>query len=129
VAATATPSDLARAIFAAIDRHDEAAVMSLTHPDARLEMAMATGQLIEGREAVVEILKLAWERDHRLQIDELVPLDDHSVIIVGRSRYPRPNGGFGDSPLVWLCEYKDGMIVRQRLFNSLADAVNAHLHA
>jgi hypothetical protein len=124
-----TPSDLAEAIFVAIDEQDEAAVRALTHPDARLEMAMAGGDTIEGRDAVVEILKLAWEGVHSLRIDELHPVDDKSVIIVGRSRYPTPGGGFADSGLVWLCEYEDGMIIRQRLFNTLSDAQGALLCA
>ena len=116
------PSDLARAVFDAIGRQDEPAVCSLVHPDARLEMAMAFGEPIEGRDAVVEILKLAWQRVHSLSIDELHAVDDSSVIVVGRSRYPMPGGGFADSGLVWLCEYEDGMIIRQRLFTRLEDA-------
>jgi ketosteroid isomerase-like protein len=125
----ATPSERAEAIFAAIDRRDEAAVRSLTHPDARLEMAMAGGDTIEGRDAVIEILKLAWERVHSLRIDALRPVDDRSVIVVGRSRYPRRAGGFAESRLDWLCEYEDGMIIRQRLFDRLADATYAAVAA
>jgi len=121
----ATPSELAEAIFAAIDRRDEAAVRGLTHPDARLEMAMAGGETIQGRDAVVEILKLAWEQVHSLRIDALRPLDERSVIVVGRCRYPKHAGGFAESRLVWLCEYEDGMIIRQRLFDRLADATHA----
>jgi hypothetical protein len=44
---------------------------------------MARGERVEGREVVVEVLKLAWERVHSLRIDELHPVDERSVIIVG----------------------------------------------
>ena len=84
---------------------------------------MAFGEPIEGRDAVVEILKLAWQRVHSLSIDELHAVDDSSVIVMPSSfRYPMPGGGFAHSGLVWLCEYEDGMIIRQRLFTRLEDA-------
>ena len=118
----ATPTELARAVFEAIDRRDRDALESLIHPEARLEMAMARGKLVEGRVAVLAALRAAWRRVQNVWIDELHPVSDDAVIIVGRSRHPIRGGGFADSPYVWLCEYRDGMLWRQRLFGSIEDA-------
>jgi ketosteroid isomerase-like protein len=116
------PPELARAVFQAIDEQDEDLLEQLIHPDAVLEMAMARGDLVQGRSAVLETLRSAWQSIHTLRIDELHPVSDEAVIIVGRSRYPTSGGGFADSGLVWLCEYRDGMLWRQRLFTRLDDA-------
>ena len=116
------PSDLARAVFEAIDRRDVAALETLIHPDAVLEMAMARGEVVRGRRRVLATLRQAWKRVHALSISELHELSDDAVIVVGRSRHPLPGGGHADVGVVWLCEYRDGMLWRQRLATTVEEA-------
>lgn len=113
---------LIRSVWSAIDRQDASALHDLIDPEAMLEMAMARGEAIRGRDAVLATLAEAWRHVHSLSIAELHPLTDDAVIVEGRSRYPVETGGFADTGLVWLCEFRDGMLRRQRLFSSLADA-------
>jgi ketosteroid isomerase-like protein len=120
-----SPSQLARRIFDAIDRHDRAELEERIHPEATLEMAMARGELIQGRQNVLRVLEEAWQRVHDLSIQELHPLSDDAVVVVGRSRYPTKSGGFADSACVWLCEYRNGMLWRQRIFRSLDEALES----
>lgn len=120
-----SPAELAREVFGAIDGEDAATLHDLIHPDAQLEMAMARGELVNGRDAVLTMLRAAWKRVHSLSISELHQLSADAVIIEGRSRYPLEGGGFADAGLVWLCEYRGGMLWRQRLFNSVNDARTA----
>lgn len=122
MAAGPSPSDLARAVFAAIERRDVAALEELIHPDAVLEMAMARGEVVRGRRRVLAALRQAWKRVHALSISELHELSGDAVIIVGRSRHPLPGGGHADMGVVWLCEYREGMLWRQRLAATVEEA-------
>jgi hypothetical protein len=115
-------TDLVRQLWAAIDAQDATAVEPLIHPEARLEMAMARGESVEGREAAMATLRAAWSQVHSLRLDSVEQLDDDVVLVLGRSRYALPNGGFADSGFAWLCEWQDGMLQRQRLFSSADDA-------
>jgi hypothetical protein len=115
-------TDLVRQLWAAIDAQDPAAVEPLIHPQAKLEMAMARGKAVEGREAAMATLRSAWRQVHTLRLDSVEQLDDEVVLVLGRSRYALPNGGFADSGFAWLCEWQDGMLHRQRLFASADDA-------
>lgn len=114
--------DLVRSVFAAIDAQDATALEQLIHPDAVLEMAMARGKEVRGRDAVMSVLRDAWQRVHELTIDELHALSPKAAIAGGHSRFPLEGGGFADDHVVWLCEYEDGMLVRQRLFRTVAEA-------
>jgi ketosteroid isomerase-like protein len=114
--------ELVQSVWAAIERQDAAALHELIHPQAVLEMAMARGESVRGRAAVLATLRDAWQRVHSLSIGGLHPLSDEAVIVEGRSRYPLEGGGFADAGLVWLCEFRDGMLCRQRLFSSVEDA-------
>ena len=71
------------------------------------------------------VLEEAWQRVHDVSIEELHPVSDDAVVIVGRSRYPTRNGGFADSGCIWLCEYRDEMLWRQRIFRSLDEALES----
>jgi hypothetical protein len=116
---------LVRTVWAAIDRRDAAALHDLIHPEAALEMAMARGESVRGRDDVLATLREAWERVHSLRIGQLHALSVDAVIVEGRSRYPLEGGGFADTGLVWLCEFRNGMLWRQRLFSSVQDARTA----
>jgi hypothetical protein len=115
------PSELTQAIFAAINAHDAAALETLVHPDAKLELAIREGKLVEGRDAILAAWESVRQGVYDLRADELHPVSDEAVIVVGRLRHPI-SGGFADSACVWLCEYRDGMLYRQRLFRELAEA-------
>lgn len=117
------PADqLIVSVWAAIDRRDPVALQDLIHPEAALEMAMARGRSIHGRDEVLATLAGAWQSVYSLSVGEVHPLTDDAVIVEGRSRYPVEAGGFADVGLVWLCEFRDGLLWHQRLFTSLADA-------
>lgn len=119
------PAQLARRVFNAIDRRDREALGGLIHPEASLEMAMARGDLVQGRASVLAALESGWQEVHSLSIRQLRPVSETTVIIVGRSRHPSPMGGHADSACVWLCEYRDGMLWRQRLFSDIDEALGA----
>lgn len=116
---------LARRLFAAIDARDRDVVAALVHPDAELEMAMAPGEIIRGRTAVLSVLEAAWARVHTLRIDEAETLSPTTVLLTGRSRYPMQPSGFVDAGVCWLCTYRDGMLWRQRIFDRPEDARRA----
>jgi hypothetical protein len=88
-------------------------------------MAMALGQTIRGRESVLATLEAAWSRVHSVRIDEAEVLAPETVLLSGRSRYPIEPGGFADTGVYWLCTYRDWMLWRQRVFESLDDARSA----
>jgi hypothetical protein len=123
----ATAKDLMRELWLAIDRRDAAAAELLIHPDARLEMAMAQGRAIEGRDAIMAALRAAWSKVYRLRVDALIELAEDTVTVEGRSRHALPAGGFADSGYTWLCEWRDGMLWRQRLFSTAEEARAAWL--
>jgi ketosteroid isomerase-like protein len=117
-----SPDLLAHALFAAIEARDRDAVARLVHPTAELEMAMARGQTVRGREAVLATLEAAWARVHSLRIDEAEVLSPMTVLLCGRSRHPIEPGGFADTGVFWLCTYRDGLLWRQRVFENVDDA-------
>ncbi len=116
---------LIRELWAAIAAQDADAVEPLIHPDARLEMAMARGRLTEGRADVMEALREAWTDVHSITINGIHEVSTRVVVVDGRSRHPTPMGGFADTGVVWRCEFRDGMLWRQSLHVSVAEALAA----
>ena len=119
-------AELARAVFDAIARHDAAALEELTHEEAVLEMAMAQGNKVHGKAAVMQVMHEAWHRLHSLTITELHDLSDDTAIVDGRSQYQTEEGWLVDSQIVWLCQYQGGRLVRQWLFPTVAEAKAAY---
>jgi hypothetical protein len=108
VAGMAMSSELVQVLWLAIDEQAEERVRPLIHPDATLEMAMAEQNPVAGRDAVMDVLRDAWTGVHSLTATEIHEVSPNRVIVVGRSRHPLPTGGFADSQVSWLCEWRSG---------------------
>lgn len=53
-------------------------------------------------------------------------LDEHAAIVTGRMRRRMQEGGFQDANHVWLLTVRDGLIYRQGVYHTPAEAADAY---
>ena len=99
---------------------------ALYHRDA-LILTVTGGPYPLTSDEVIDVLERA-SRDGVYSATGSPPLelDEHAAIITGRIRRRLPSGGFEDAAHVWLLIVRDGLIYRQGVFSTTADAAAAY---
>jgi uncharacterized protein (TIGR02246 family) len=117
--------ELTRLAFAAVNRRDIDAVISLFDPDAVLDGRVA-GDHLEGRAAIRSFLE-EWFgsfAELRFDVEELAILDD-GVVLVVVNQQGRPTGVDGQvhQREGWaICWSADGLLVRLATHTDIAEA-------
>ena len=115
----------------AINRRDVEAAFASAHPDIEwqtLDMFPDAGTY-RGPDEVRKFFE-SWEetfRDFRLHLDECVPVDDDHVLAAVRVGGEGTESGVkvGTPPFFQLLEFRDGQLVRSRMFRTRSVALEA----
>jgi ketosteroid isomerase-like protein len=114
---------LARRLFASFEQHDLDAFLGTLHPDIEAHPSIGGGPELHGRDAVAD-----WLQQFASTGDELEarPLDFETagdcVIVRGYLRM-REGTTLAESQTFWLCEFRDGQIVRMESHASRTTAL------
>ena len=117
-------AELTRLAFEAVNQRDIDAAMSFFAPDAVLD-GRAAGGLYEGRVAIRGFLTTGSLPPLRMEVEELVVLDDGVVLAVVRTKRVRPVGVMvesisgRDGPYCWSA---DGLLVRLTTHTDIDEA-------
>jgi hypothetical protein len=100
---------------------------ALIHEDAEMRLLVSHGQLIKGRDAVLEALARGWEAEtFHARVERFEWLDGATSLTLARARYALEGGGLTEGKVYWLDELRDGKIWRVRVFKTEADARQAY---
>jgi len=98
-------------------------IASFIHHECRMRLLVSFGRLLRGRHAVLEALAEGREAaiyDARLERFEW--LDETTVLSFGRARYALEQGGYAEGRVVWLDQFRDGLIWSIQAFMREDDA-------
>ena len=120
-----SPCECVERLRAAVDDRDWEGLRSLCHPEARVVlpisdgMALSTGELIPALRSVTEESKYAA---HLYYTEEI---DGNAACAVG-SFHLFSAATTEATPACWLVTFVDGLLYREALFDSIADARRAY---
>ncbi len=104
-----------------------AEIASYIHPKCRMRLLVSFGRLLRGRETVLAALAEGREAAiYRARLERFEWLDETTVLSFGRARYALEQGGFAEGRVVWLDEFRDGLIWSIQAFTREADARRAY---
>ena len=114
-----------RELFEALDARLTDELFDGIHPAAELRPITANGDTVHGHQGTSEWLADLERRDAQLShlIEEIIPLDEDQVVLVGRQQRFEPATGLSDRTLVWLMELRDGLLWRARACAPVEDAL------
>lgn len=121
--------EIVRAALGAYVDHDVPGVLETLDPDVELYPVRAvlegtpyTGH--EGFRRFIADMSEDW-REFTIDADEVRDLGAGRVLVAGRFRGQGASGVEVDTPAVWVCEVRDGRIVRLRFYADEAAALAA----
>lgn len=89
----------------------------LIHPDCRMRLLVSFGKLLRGRDAVLDALEAGRQAAiFRARVDRFEWLDETTVLTFARARYALEKGGHAGGRVVWLDQFRDGLIWRVHAF-------------
>jgi hypothetical protein len=102
-------------------------IAATVHPDAEMRLLVSFNRLVRGRAAVVDALESGRPAAiFRARVERFEWLDDRTVLTLARARYALEQGGFADSRVFWIDEFRDGLIWRIRNFRQESEARRAY---
>jgi hypothetical protein len=105
---------------------DWQAMRALYHP-AALILTVTGGPVPLPADAVVaELERASQDLIYSVTGSDPSAIDENAVVITGRMRRRMPQGGFEDAAHVWLLTVRDGLIYRQGVYHSPAEARAAY---
>ena len=97
------------------------------HPECKMRLLVSFGKLLRGREAVLAALGGGRQAAiFRGRVERFEWLDETTVLSFARARYALESGGFAEGRVVWLDQFRDGLIWRVQAFKQEADARRAY---
>jgi ketosteroid isomerase-like protein len=124
-----TPARIAEGV-AAFNRGDLDGMLAPIHPEIRFEplRAVLDGTVYEGHAGFrrwLSDMAEDWE-DFDLELHDVRELGPERLLVEGRLHArARASGVEMDGPAVWLCDLRDGLIVRLRFYKDTAAALEA----
>ena len=108
-------------------RAPAAEIADVIHPDCQMRLLVSFGTLLRGREAVLEALEEGRQAAiFRADVDRFEWLDETTVLAFARARYALEKGGHAEGRVVWLDQFRDGLIWRVQAFRQEDDARRAY---
>src|SRR5579859_2186377 len=103
------------------------AIAASIHPQATMRLLVSFGRLLRGREAVVEALESGRQAAiFRARVERFEWLDENTVLSFARARYALEQGGYAEGRVVWLDQFRDGLISHVQVFRQEAEARKAY---
>jgi len=97
------------------------------HPQARMRLLVSFGRLLRGRAAVVAALESGRQAAiFRARVQRFDWLDENTVLSFARARYALEQGGYAEGRVVWLDQFRDGLIWHVQVFRQEAEAREAY---
>ena len=92
---------------------------SLIHPDAVMNLLVSHGETLRGPTAVLAALSRGREAEVFLaRVDRFEWLDRDTSLTFGQARYAIQKSGIAQGKVVWLDQFRDGLIWRVRFFKT-----------
>jgi ketosteroid isomerase-like protein len=104
-------------IVAAFERRDASRLAELVHPDVVIHPVPSPTPLL-GKTEVASYISSMERRAGAVSVTAVHELSNGAVLITGREQYQDTNGGLFDHPVVWIVEFRDGLIWRSCSFLS-----------
>ena len=103
------------------------AIAASIHPQAKMRLLVSFGRLLRGREAVLEALGSGRQAAiYRARVERFEWLDENTVLTFARARYALEQGGYAEGRVVWLDQFRDGLIWHVQAFTQEAEARKAY---
>jgi ketosteroid isomerase-like protein len=119
------PSTVIRAVVAALNAQDWAALKNLIAQDAEIETGSSPGQRIRGRDAYIAQLQAADRRWYDLSLYSVEDIDAECAVVTAGARVPLEGGGFNYQTFHWLAEVREGRLARSRMTDTAGGAREA----
>jgi ketosteroid isomerase-like protein len=121
--------EIVRAVLRAYVDHDVPRVLEALDPAVELYpiRAVFEGTPYRGHEGFrrfIADMREDW-RESTIEADEVRDMGGGRVLVAGRFRGQGASGVEVDTPAVWVCEVRDGKIVRLRFYADEAAAIQA----
>ena len=102
-------------------------ISELIHENAEMRLLVSHGELLQGRDAILEALAAGWEAETFVALVENFEwLDETTSLTSAYARYARQGGGLVDGRVYWLDEMRGAKIWRVEVFRSEAEARKAY---
>ena len=125
--AASTPSRLARAVLQSFLEQRWNELDALTHPEADIETGFAVPGARFDKE---QMLRSSWVAStsgaYKPEYDLIETLDENTALVAARLRYQIGKDLFSDREAVYVMSFKDGLFWRNRIFDSIDEALAAH---
>ena len=105
---------------------DWSAVRALYHPNALVITVTGGPTPLSADELIAQLEQASEDFLYSVSGSDLVPVDEHAVIVTGRMRRRLPRGGFEDASHLWLLTVRDDLVYRQGVFPDQQAAVEAY---
>jgi hypothetical protein len=120
------PDQLALRLWGAIRRREWETVRSLVHPDADIQAGVSPGEPLD-RELAVSAREIAVDAEaYDPKLRSFEALDDSTALVSGETYHRHPGDEIEERRTVWLYTFRDGLLIRSRVFGSIGAALDQH---
>lgn len=105
-------------MLAAHEAADWDRLRELFHPEARIGVFAGGGEPGDPEQAIRDMRRAHGDVIYKARVDDVEELDERSLLLRGRVRYPLPDGGFADAPRFWVYVTRDGLLYRSAVFET-----------
>jgi hypothetical protein len=126
-AVSVTPAVLARDVLQSFLEQRWDKIETLIHPDADLEAGFAVPGARFDKDRLLRSSWVAFTSGaYKPEYDLIQALDDSTALVAVRLRYEIGKDLFSKREAVYVMSFKDGLLWRNRIFDSMDDALTAH---
>jgi ketosteroid isomerase-like protein len=105
---------------------DWRAMRALYHPEAFIFTVTGGPTPLAADEIIEELERASQDFVYLVTGSQPMALDEHAAIVTGRIRRRMPEGGIADAAHVWLLTVREGLIYRQGVYRTQAEAAEAY---
>lgn len=103
---------LARRYFALLARGRFDEMAETLHPEIELTLKTRPGEVLHGREGVVQFVEEIADQFYETAAEVFRPLDEERIVVEGRIRWSDEDRVLRDDPMVWALQFREGLLVR-----------------
>ena len=120
-----SPCEHVERLRAAVDGRDWERLQSLCHPDARVVLPISGGIALPLPELVAALRSATEESRYAAYLYHVEEIDENAACAVG-SFHSFAKGAVEATPACWVVTFVDGLLYREALFGSIAEARRAY---
>ena len=123
--APVSPCEHVERLRAAVDERDWECLYELCHPEARVVLPISGGMALHLPELVSALRSATEESRYAAYLYHVEAIDEHAACAIG-SFHSFAKGEVGATPACWVVTFVDGLLYREALFGSIAEARQAY---